>query len=173
VQKNKEFFRGTTFDLDRQLFTFGINPNGRTRFAFFARTGDEIDLATARLGRTVVIDPAIQLRLGSGLNFQLEYARQTLDVGSDRAFSVDIAQTKIVYQFNVRTFVRAILQYQDFQRGNIEEEDLFGQFLFSYKLNPQTVLFAGYDDTRFGEDGFQIQQTNRSFFLKIGYAFIY
>jgi hypothetical protein len=173
VQKNKEFFRGTTFDLDRQLFTFGINPNGRTRFVFFTRTGDEIDLATARLGRTVVIDPAIQLRLGSGLNFQLEYARQTLDVGDDRAFSVDIAQTRIVYQFNIRTFVRAILQYQDFQRNNVREEDLFGQFLFAYKINPQTVLFAGYDDTRFGEDGFQIQQTDRSFFLKIGYAFIY
>ncbi len=57
--------------------------------------------------------------------------------------------------------------------ATIREEDLFGQFLFSYKLNPQTVLFAGYDDTRFGEDGFQIRQTNRSFFLKIGYAFIY
>ncbi len=173
VQKNKEFYRGFTFDLDRQLLTFAINPTGRTRFVLFTRTGDEIDLATARLGRTVIVDPAIQLRLAEGLDFQLEYARQNLDVDGERAFNVDILQTRIVYQFNVRTFVRAILQYQDFQRGNIREEDLFGQFLFSYKINPQTVLFAGYDDTRFGEDGFQIQQTNRSFFLKIGYAFLY
>jgi uncharacterized protein DUF5916/cellulose/xylan binding protein with CBM9 domain len=173
VQKNKEFFNGTTFDLDRQIFTFGVNPTGRMRFAFFSRFGDEIDLATGRLGKTLILDPAIQLRLGSGLNFQLEYVRQSLDVESRRAFTVDLAQTRIVYQFNVRTFVRAIVQYQDFTRGAIREQDLFGQFLFSYKLNPQTVLFVGYDDTRFGEDSFQIEQTNRSFFMKIGYALLF
>nr|QEO74132.1 hypothetical protein [uncultured bacterium] len=177
LQKNKEFFRGQTFDLDRQIVEFGINPTGRMRFAAFARFGDEIDLATARLGRTMVLDPFIQLRLAKGLNLQLEYVRQTLDVEGDRVFDVDIAQSRVVYQFNVRTFVRAVLQYQDFNRGAINEQDVFGQFLFSYKLNPQTVLFAGYDDTRFGvNDGLEdigITQTNRSFFLKVGYAFLY
>jgi len=175
VQKNREFFRGTIFDLDRQIVEFGINPTGRIRLAAFARFGDEIDLATARLGRTMILDPAIQLRLGKGLNLQLEYVRQTLDDadGGDRIFDVDIAQSRLVYQFNVRTFVRAVLQYQDFNRGAINEKDVFGQFLFSYKLNPQTVLFAGYDDTRFGENGIDITQTDRSFFLKVGYAFLY
>jgi hypothetical protein len=175
IQKNKEFFRGTLFDLDRQIVEFGINPTGRIRLAAFARFGDEIDLTTARLGNTVILDPAIQLRLGKGLNLQLEYVRQTLDDDKtvDRIFDVDIAQSRVVYQFNVRTFVRAVLQYQDFTRGAINEKDVFGQFLFSYKLNPQTVLFAGYDDTRFGEDGIDITQTDRSFFLKIGYAFLY
>jgi hypothetical protein len=170
--KNKEFFNGITFDLDRQEAFFQISPTGRVRMSLFTRFGDEIDLATTRLGKTVVLDPAIQLRLGKGLNFQLEYVRQTLDVDDERAFTVDLAQTRIVYQFNTRTFVRAIVQYQDFER-NQHEKDLFGQFLFSYKINPQTVLFAGYDDTRFGVDNIQITQTNRSFFLKVGYAFLY
>lgn len=171
--KNKEFFRGTTFDLDRQQVGFGINPTGRIRLALNARFGDEIDLATARLGETVILNPAVQLRLGQGLNVLLQYARQHLDVQGDRVFDVDIAQTRIVYQFNVRTFVRAVLQYQDFNRGALNEEDLFGQFLFSYKINPQTVLFAGYDDTRFGQNEFDLTQTNRSFFLKVGYALLY
>ncbi|MEA2563048.1 MAG: hypothetical protein QOH06_4552 [Acidobacteriota bacterium] len=173
VQKNQEFYRGKTFDLDRQIVEFGINPTGRIRFALFSRFGDEIDLATARLGSTLILNPALQLRLAKGLNLQLEYVRQTLDAQGARVFDVDIAQSRIVYQFNVRTFVRAVVQYQDFNRGAVNQEDVFGQFLFSYKLNPQTVLFAGYDDTRFGEDGIDITQTNRSFFLKVGYAFLY
>jgi hypothetical protein len=171
--KNKEFFRGTTFDLDRQEVAFGINPTGRIRLALNTRFGDEIDLATARLGETVILNPLVQLRLGDGLNVQLQYARQHLDVDGDRVFDVNIAQSRIVYQFSVRTFVRAVLQYQDFNRGAVNEEDVFGQFLFSYKINPQTVLFAGYDDTRFGQDDISITQTDRSFFLKIGYAFLY
>ena len=175
LQKNQEFFRGTLFDLDRQIVEFGINPTGRVRLAAFARFGDEIDLRTARLGQTMILNPAVQLRLGKGLNFQLEYVRQELDDDQTgrRLFDVDIAQSRVVYQFNVRTFVRAVLQYQDFTRGLVNEKDVFGQFLFSYKLNPQTVLFAGYDDTRFGQNDIDITQTNRSFFLKIGYAFLY
>ncbi len=173
LQKNQEFYRGTTYDLDRQIVEFGINPTGRMRFAAFGRFGDEIDLLTGRLGSTMILNPAIQLRLAKGLNLQLEYVRQQLDAQGDRLFDVDIAQSRIVYQFNVRTFVRAVLQYQDFTRGPVNEKDVFGQFLFSYKLNPQTVLFAGYDDTRFGQNEIDITQTNRSFFLKVGYAFLY
>ncbi|HSF41400.1 MAG TPA: hypothetical protein VLT87_21995, partial [Thermoanaerobaculia bacterium] len=86
-----------------------------------------------------------------------------------------------VYQFNVRTFVRAILQYTDLARNTglylfpvrPKEEDLFSQLLFSYKLNPQTVLFAGYTDGRFGLQNVDLTQTDRTFFLKLGYAFLY
>jgi Domain of unknown function (DUF5916)/Carbohydrate family 9 binding domain-like len=173
VQKIKEFFAGTTFDIDRQIFIFGIKPTGRTRFELLARYGDEIDLDTALLGKSILLNPSLQLRLGSGLDVQVDYARQNLDVDGERAFNVDIAQTKIVYQFNVRTFVRAILQFQDFERGGEDQEDVFGQFLFSYKLNPQTVLFAGYTDTRLGQNQIEITQTNRTFFLKVGYALLY
>jgi hypothetical protein len=47
---------------------------------------------------------------------------------------------------------------------------VFTQILFSYKLNPQTVLFLGYSDNYFGETGIDITQTDRTFFVKLGYA---
>ena len=77
-------------------------------------------------------------------------------------------------------FLRAIWQYKDYRR-NIElyeeEEDpetrkLFSQFLFSYKLNPQTVFFLGYSDDYYGDIETDFTQTNRTFFAKIGYAFV-
>ncbi len=55
-----------------------------------------------------------------------------------------------LWQFNTRTFVRAIMQYTDISRNQdlYEEEvdaierDFFVQLLFSYKVNPQTVFFS-------------------------------
>jgi hypothetical protein len=173
VQRIKEFFDGVTFDQDRQIVTFGISPNRRMRFELYGRFGNEIDYATGRLGDTVLLDPVLQFRLGSGLNLQFEYVRQNLDVDGDRAFTVDLAQSRVVYQFNVRTFVRAILQYQNFNRDGEYQKDFFGQFLFAYKINPQTVLFAGYTDGRAGVNEVDVLQTDRSFFLKVGYALLF
>ena len=51
-----------------------------------------------------------------------------------------------------------------------ETESLFSQLLFSYKLNAQTVLFAGYSNNRLGLQGVDLTETDRTFFVKLGYA---
>jgi hypothetical protein len=173
LRSNKEFFAGTTFDLQQYTLLTGFAPNGRTRLDLFVRLGEEIDLGSARLGDALVINPAFQLRLGRGLNITVEGLHQELAVGGDNAFTADLVQGRIVYQWSVRAFVRAILQYQQIEVGPDQQDDFFGQFLFSYKINPQTVLFAGYTDSRTGFNQISLTQTDRSFFLKIGYAFLY
>jgi hypothetical protein len=66
-----------------------------------------------------------------------------------------------------------------------EEKELLTQLLFSYKLNPRTVLFLGYSDISAGRqlDRHQVVNPNaqpgsygltlaeRTIFAKIGYAF--
>jgi hypothetical protein len=47
---------------------------------------------------------------------------------------------------------------------------LFTQFLFSYKLNPQTVVFVGYSDNYLGLTDVDLSQLDRTFFVKLGYA---
>ncbi|HEY7213709.1 MAG TPA: hypothetical protein VIC28_03715, partial [Thermoanaerobaculia bacterium] len=178
---NKEFFDGTTFDLDQQRLFFQFNPTGRLRLAFASVTGDEIDFANTRPGDTLQLEGFMQMRVGRSLDLQFDYLVQQLDVKGGQLFDARLAQTRAVYQFNVRTFVRAILQYQDLSRNTDlylrpvrpEEKELFGQFLFSYKLNPQTVLFLGYTDGRFGVQGVDLTQTDRTFFLKVGYALLF
>ena len=75
------------------------------------------------------------------------------------------------------------MQYQNIER-NPERYDvpvaretrtLFTQLLFSYKVNPQTVLFLGYSDNARGLltaelERNDIMRTDRTFFLKLGYA---
>jgi hypothetical protein len=53
-----------------------------------------------------------------------------------------------------------------------ETNMLFTQLLFSYKINPKTVLFLGYSDNHFGIKGIDLTRTDRTFFLKIGYALV-
>ncbi|HSK77692.1 MAG TPA: DUF5916 domain-containing protein [Thermoanaerobaculia bacterium] len=179
--RNKEFYDGVTYDLDQQRFLFQFNPTGRITLGLAGRFGDEIDLDNSRLGESMILSPGVQFRLGSGLDLQLDYLLQQLDVDGGQLFEANVYQLRAVYQFNVRTFVRAIVQYTNLDRNTglylvpvrPREQDLFTQLLFSYKLNPQTVLFAGYTDGRFGLQNVDLTQTDRTFFLKLGYALLY
>jgi hypothetical protein len=181
LEHNKEFFDGVTFDVDRQRLFFQFNPTGRLRVAFASRFGDEIDYDNTRPGDATVLEGLVQMRVGRSLDVTLDYLIRQLDVDGGELFDARLAQSTVVYQFNVRTFVRAVLQYQDLNRNTDlylrpvrpEEKDFFGQFLFSYKLNPQTVLFLGYTDSRFGVQGVDLTQTDRTFFLKVGYALLF
>ena len=107
---------------------------------------------------------------------------EQLHVDGGRLFRAWLFQTRLVYQFNPKTFVRAIAQYIDITRNQRlyeEPEDfaprsksLFTQFLFSYKINPQTVLFLGYSDNYDDEERSAVIRTDRTFFMKIGYAWL-
>ena len=178
---NRTFFDGTTFDLDQQVFSFAMSPTGGLRFGLSAQFGDDIDFDNSRPARSVTWLPSAQIRLGQHLNVTGSYQDSRLWVKGGQLFDARLAQTRIIYQFNVRTFVRAIIQYQDLELDpslylfpvDSRQRNLFGQFLFSYKINPQTVLFTGYTNTQVGEFRTPLTQTDRSFFLKIGYALLF
>ncbi len=93
-------------------------------------------------------------------------------------YQANLSEARFVYQFNVRTFARVITQYLDVDRNpelyidpvETNEQNLFNQVLFSYKINPQTVLFLGYSDNHLGEGTLDLTQSDRTVFLKIGYA---
>ena len=46
------------------------------------------------------------------------------------------------------------------------------QFLFSYKLNPQTVVILGYSDNSLGARSIDFVRADRTLFFKIGYAWV-
>ncbi len=124
-----------------------------------------------------------ELKLGRHVNLTFQHDYQRLYTDEDWTLVANLSQARILYHLNVRTFFRAILQYQTVERNpdqygysvDPETESLFTQFLVSYKVNPQTVLFLGYSDNRLGmlEPELirtDLTQTDRTFFFKIGYA---
>ena len=181
ISDGRERFGGQTFDVQRGDVVLAMNPSGKVRIVVGARFGDEIDITKVVLGDLVELTPGVQVRLGRSLSVTLNYQDRRLSTDEGRLFRAAIAQSRAVYQFNVRTAVRAILQYTDVDRDQElylpirlnDEERFFSQLLFSYKLNAQTVLFLGYTDNRLGNQAIDLEQTERVFFFKVGYAFLF
>ena len=101
----------------------------------------------------------------------------------ERVFTAHLSQLRTVYNFSTRSFIRATLQYRHTDRDPstyVDEVDrasrtLFAQVLYAYKLNPQTVFFAGYGQDGAGRTDAESLRTpmtlrNRTFFVKLGYA---
>ncbi|MEM9293994.1 MAG: DUF5916 domain-containing protein [Acidobacteriota bacterium] len=179
-------FEGTAFNDEwyHSVF-FTIQPTGKLTTSLFYRSGDDIDFANVRPARSLIIEPTIRLDLGRRVRMLLEHDFRRLTVNGRELFTANLSQTRIVYQLNLRTFIRWIGQYSDIDRDpslyedEVEENSrrFLQQLLFSYKLNPRTVLFLGYSETSEGETPFReptidLTQVNRTFFMKIGYAWV-
>jgi hypothetical protein len=174
------FFNGVTFD-ERYWSAFGeMDPTGDLYLSFFVRRGDEIDFANTRAAEILQLESALRYDFGLHLRARISHVLQRLDVPGGRLFEANLAQASLVYQFTVRTFLRAILQYTGVERTpglylarvDASTERLFSQFLFSYKLNPQTVFFAGYSDNALGDERIDLTRQNRTLFVKLGYAWL-
>ena len=173
-------YAGRRFDQRRAHMFFGMRPSGAVSFRLFAMSGDDIDYANVRPGDVLSFGPSLGLRLGRHLELSLDTTWERLDVAGGRLYRASLSELRTVYQISLRTFVRAVLQYTDIWRDpalygfpvDRTSRRLFGQFLFSYKVNPQTVLFLGYSEGGFGRTGLDITRENRTFFVKLGYAWL-
>jgi predicted transcriptional regulator of viral defense system len=142
--------------------------------------GDSVDYTNSRLAQTLQVNPGMELAIGRHVNVNLNHFFERLATEGERIYLANLLQTRLIYNFNVRAFVRAIVQYTAIDRNTAlynEPTDsktrmIFTQFLFSYKINPQTVLFLGYSDTGMGNQSIDVTKLNRTFFLKIGYAWL-
>lgn len=179
--KEREYFNGTLYDVSDVTWFFNIRPTGQFTCSVGGTIGNTIDYQNSRPANIMRIEPGFTYNIGRHWYIQGDHALQhfTTDDAKD-IFTANLTQLRLVYQFNNRTFVRAILQYTDIRNNPATNGDgmdphqrrLFGQYLFSYKLNPQTVLFIGYSDTDRGDSIRDFQQVSRTFFVKIGYAWV-
>jgi hypothetical protein len=178
-------YEGVRYDYYRPNFNFGIKPSGRSALFVQGRFGGGVDYANNRRATSAIqLAPAVEYRPVSRVSLQLSYNLDRLSVDGGRLYRANLTQLKMIYHLNVRTFVRAILQYTDITRDpglyvypvDSRTRQFFSQYLFSYKLNPQTVLFAGYSDNSNdagGSTGLDLQRQNRTLFVKIGYAWAF
>ncbi len=177
-------YQGVRYEYGRPNFQVGIKPNGNLNFDLVGRFGGGVDFANARKAtQALQFGPSVEYRPVSPVSLRLAYNLDQLSVDGGRLYRANLTQVRVMYNINVRTFVRAILQYTDIHRDpdlytdatDARSRRLFSQYLFSYKLNPQTVLFAGYSDNYAGgaEPAIDLRQQNRTVFVKLGYALLF
>jgi hypothetical protein len=175
-------FEGVRYEYLRPNFFFTIKPGGNASLGLSGRFGGGVDYTNAREATSVLqLGPQLEYRPIRQLNLGLSHSLDQLSVPGGRLYRANLTQLKAVYNVNVRTFFRGILQYTDITRQPeryafpVEDHNrrLFTQLLFSYKLNPQTVLFLGYSDNSTAEKrGADLLRMNRTFFVKLGYAWV-
>jgi hypothetical protein len=177
---NQEHFRGVTYHNFRHSLTASFQPRGWLETGFHVNRGETIDFDHNRPADFVTVSPWLELKLRR-FQSELSWDRQDLEVAGGRLFQLGILQTRTLYHFNRRAYLRAILQHRRLERTPAlyaravepEEESLLTQLLFSYRLNALTVLLAGYSDVHLGLEHVDLTQTDRTVFLKLSYALLW
>lgn len=160
---------------------YQFDPGGWVpRLSFGVRAGEQIDFDNAREGEGLSLSVGATVRPHDRLDMQLNLGRDTVDVQGGRLFTAMFERVRAQYSFSAKSIVRVIGQYvtTDYEPAlylfDVPEKDgaFLGSVLYSYKLNWQTVLFAGYGDDRVLLEDDRLPRSGRSFFFKVSYAFI-
>jgi hypothetical protein len=177
----QEFWNGQLFDMHGVNLYIQLRPMSGLSMQMQVLRGGQIDYANSRIGDQRFFQPQIDWNITRHLLLRLRYTSNRLSSQTGpTVFRADLTDLRVTWQFNLRSFVRVTLQNQDIER-HVEQyrllttaptsKSLGTQLLYSYKLNPQTVFFAGYSDNRL-EDGATglLEPTGRTVFLKLSYA---
>ena len=147
--------------------------------------GDEIDFDNGREGSGVSLSGATSVRPNDHLELRANVSRRWLNVDdptlgvSGRLFTAQVERLRATWTFNARSFVRMIGQYVETRRDPAlytfpvpdKTAALTGSALFAYKLNWQTLLYAGYgDDRAFAQATDRLEPSSRQVFAKVSYA---
>jgi Domain of unknown function (DUF5916)/Carbohydrate family 9 binding domain-like len=165
---NDELFHSVNFvRVNRWQFGVYANPASMISINLDAAVGRFIYRADQpALGRGHNITAEVTLKPTDRLSLTIDYSRSRLSnvVGGELLFDGYISRLEGIYQFTNRIFVRLIGQYDQFQK-QIEIDPLF-----SYKLNPFTIFYAGstHSFDKYGSP-YGIVQTGRQFFIKLQY----
>jgi len=171
-------YQGTSFEQFFNHLYVQVQPVKGVMADTFFSFGDEIDYTHVRPGKYLQVSPELNLNLGRRLKLGLVHHYYTLNVDQENLFVQNISEVRLVFHLTRKMFLRAITQYEHLTMNQALYADeidplskeLFLQLLFSYKLNPRTVLFLGYTDNRLALDGDPLTTTDRTVFFKIGYA---
>jgi len=172
LERIREVYNGTRYKSDLLFLHNCMNPIGGMHAWVNLELGDQIDYGGERLGKILSADGGIEYRFGLHWQTDLRHTYERLKVGNELVYTANISRAKIVYQFSKRALLRTIVQYLHYDESDDLYEELTSQVLFSYKINPQTVLFLGYSDLREGAQDFYLTQRERTIFAKVGYAWV-
>ncbi len=180
VGSAKTLYDGVLFDQDYAEMFVNARPSGSLSVGTYLRFGDDIDYENTRSADSLTLRPTLTFKLGRHLQTRIRHTFQRMNVSGGRLYRANLTDLRLVYQFSIRTFVRFVTQYTDIDRNptlytsDVEptSRQLFNQVLFSYKVNPQTMIFLGYSDNSIGQHRIDMTTMNRTIFLKIGYAWL-
>jgi len=178
VIDRKRYFDGQYFDVNIFRMWFQFKPLSSLTLGNFMILGDRIDFTHSQLGKIKLFEPSIRWQIGKHLSVNVNHTNQTLNIPGGELFKAKLTDVRLAYQFNTRSRLSLTLQSTNIQRNAtlyIDEVDektkRFGtQLIYSYKINPQSLVYFGYSDNALEKD--QVDNLaifDKAFFAKFSY----
>jgi len=183
IVTRKRFFEGEFFNEDRFMMWFEFKPFSNLTVSNFLLLGDQIDFANTQLGDISLFEPSINWQIGKHLNARISVTSQSLDVSGGELFSAKLYDIRLAYQFNIRSRLSLTLQKTDIDREqslylfdevDANSKSFATQLIYSYKINPQSLVYLGYSDSARDNDNLDsLQKTDKTIFAKFSYMWQY
>jgi hypothetical protein len=156
-----------------------FDPSRRfTRVSLQLRDGQSVDFANGRVGSGPSAQFTAIFRPIDRTTFEVDVNREWLNAAGGLVYTAQVERIRALYSFTANSIIRVIGQYNDVNRNPARYINpvpqhsgaFLGSILYSYKLNWQTVLFAGYGDDRILTSSNDLVKQDRSIFFKVSYA---
>lgn len=177
--KTMEFFKGINYE--KNIYYIWANSRfSQNMTAYFSiRYGDGIDYENNRPGKILKTKLQSDYRFGKRIFLDFLGERHDFEINEGNLYKATSLYLKFLYHFSNNIFFRAILQEGNTKRNKelyffeVPEKEKFKaiQLLFTYKINPFTLLYIGFSTTGLEQSPYTFQTMNRTYFLKISYSF--
>ncbi len=176
ITDNTDIFRELLLETE-----FEVQPWSGVYLGVESETGRKLDFRNNRMGRGLQIAPEVRWNLDEHFLLTTRHTYRTLTADGAEVFTANLTDMRLSYQFSVRSFVRLALIYSDVEHNpennriavKPKKRELGSQLLYSYKVNPQTLIYAGYSDAALSDDEIDdLSLYQRSVFLKLSYAWM-
>jgi len=171
------------FHEDRFMMFFRFKPNHHMTIGNFMLVGDEIDVENSQLGKIKLYEPFVNWQVGKHFNIRLSATQMNLDIPGGELFNAKLFDSRMAYQFNIRSRLSLTLQTIDIERNPTLYNDQtidkhyqsFGtQLIYSYKINPLSLVYLGYSDNAIDTDNIgSLEKTDKTIFAKFSYTWQY
>ncbi|MCJ0826827.1 carbohydrate binding family 9 domain-containing protein [Luteimonas sp. 50] len=175
----QRFWQGTLFDEHYVDVNANYQPNGNLQLGAYAQVGTMIDLDAEKTGRRTMLEFWGNANVGRGIAMDWDLIRQRMRRDGGTAFTATVLNTGGSWQFDPRQRLRLTLQGSEVQRDQAlytdpvdqTARDWAAQMVYSYKVNPHTVVYAGASYGAFmDDDNPDLFGDTRAVFLKLSYG---
>ncbi len=166
------------YDENKVGIDFNFQPKSGFRVGAGYAVGDSIDFANDKIADRTGAYIFGNINLGQHFSVNLNHTFRKYSRDGGTVFIANQSDMRFSYQFNIRQRLRLAIINTNINRDtslytssvDSHTKRLSNQLIYSYKVNPKTLLFVGYSDSGREDQNIDLTTTNRTFFMKFSYA---
>ncbi|MCF6300968.1 MAG: carbohydrate binding family 9 domain-containing protein [Proteobacteria bacterium] len=175
------YWEGQIFKEDFRNLNFNLRPMAGLQVGISLGAGNSVDFSNSKIADSKTASLFGSANIGKHLLVNLNHNYRNLSRDGGSVFTANQTDLRFSYQFNVRQRLRlALIQtnvnrdvnlYNEPDDVNAHSKNVSTQLIYSYKVNPRTLLFVGYSDAGTENDDIEsFTVTNKTLFVKFSYA---